>query len=187
MLCWQAGSIEQGRIALPLYTSDVTTGRRVPLFDPAARPSTWAERMAADEYAVHFTEFESPEERAQPYCVVFGSLAEATAFAQAEVARRPRLRCRLYDHQGFIGAPAAEIRGADYKDKVDISPTFRRWGGLGMLVGGGLLYAIDAAGGYRWLWPSMLGSRLAMPGAILVVMEAFILLHRRSERQKASV
>jgi hypothetical protein len=160
--------------------------RRISLYDPASNPSSWNERMPAGTYAVHFSDFEDQAEASAPFCLVFDSVPEATAFAEAEVVRRPALRCRIYSQDGFTGAPLREYRGTEFHDRTDISPVFRRWGGIVLFFGGMLLFGIDAAFGYRWLWPSMLGSRMMMPGLVLVVTEVFVLLYARHHRRQAA-
>lgn len=141
--------------------------------------------MTDGEYAVHFSEFETPEASAAPYCLVFDSLADAEQYASTQVAARPKLRCRIYDHHGLGHPPVCEIKGSQFRDKTDISPVFRRWGGGILFFGGGLLFCIDWFAGFRWLWPSMVGSRMILPGAILVVTELFVRLHERQKRRQA--
>jgi len=142
--------------------------------------------MGEGDYAVHFSEFETPEASAAPYCFVFDSLADAAEFSEAEVALRPKLRCRIYDHHGLGNPPVREVKGREFHDKTDISPTFRRWGGGILFVGGALLFCADWIVGFRWLWPSMVGSRMILPGAVLVITELFVQLHERSKRRQAA-
>jgi hypothetical protein len=142
--------------------------------------------MAPGEYAVHFSEFADTTQATQPFCLVFDTLAAAESYATDEVARRPGLRCRIYDNGGFIGAPLREFKGSRFRDNTDISPRFRRWGGSVLFFGGCLLAGVDWAFDFRWLWPSMLGTRMIMPGSILLMTELIILLHARQKRTHAS-
>jgi hypothetical protein len=142
--------------------------------------------MAQGDYAVHFSEFETPEASAAPYCLVFDSLNDAEQYSINEVAHRPKLRCRIYDDHGLGKPPVRDIRGSEFHDKADISPVFRRWGGGALLFGGLLLFCTDWVFGFRWLWPSMLGSRIMLPGAVLVITEVFVQLHERSKRRQAA-
>lgn len=139
--------------------------------------------MREGEYAVHFSGFESSPEGTAPFCLVFASLKEAEAYATDEVARRPGLRCRIYDSHGLAGAPIREFRGKDFRDRNDISPLFRRWGGGVLFFGGLLLFCADWAVDFRWLWPSAVGSRMILPGAVLVVTEVFIQLYEHHRRK----
>jgi len=138
--------------------------------------------MANGEYAVHFSGFEDVPEGTPPFCLVFRSVEDAEAYATAEVARRPGLRCRVYDHDGLAGAPLRELRGRDFRDSSDISPHFRRWGGWVLFGGGLLLFCADWIVDFRWLWPSMVGSRMILPGAVLVVTDVFIWIYERHRR-----
>src|SRR5215831_8885830 len=97
--------------------------RTLPLFDEEAQPSSWNERMTTGEYAVHYSNFDDSPGRA-PFCTVFASLEEAECYAREQVAARPELRCRIYDHEGFVGAPTREFTGAGYRGEGGISARF---------------------------------------------------------------
>jgi hypothetical protein len=157
--------------------------RWVPIYDAAARPSSWNERMAAGEYAVHFSQ--SIGDVDSRSCTILPSLPEAESFARQQVLLHPALLCRVFDHQGFIGAPAAEIAGTAYKGHNDITPRFRRWVGSLLFFGGSILFVTDWVANFRFDWPSVLGSRLMIPGLILLVTEALVMLHNR--RKPASL
>ena len=149
--------------------------RSLPLFDPAAQPSTWNERMVSGEYAVH----ESSSEGTLPVCTVLPSLADAEAYAGDRVQQQKTLRTRIYDHQGFIGAPLREFRGAQFKGERDFSPRVRRWLGAAFLLVGSVMVLVDWSTDFRLTWPGVIGSRLLIPGALLFITEGLILLQAR--------
>jgi hypothetical protein len=158
------------------------------LFDPGARPQNWNERMEPGEYAVLYSG-RQPRLAGQgdgggeePACTVFGSLAEAEAHAVAEVGKDPVLLCRIYDQQGLAGRPVREIRGAQYKGESEISARFRRWGGSILLVGGILLWVVDANSDMKMGWPSAVAARIAPLGVILLVTELVIVIDGRRRR-----
>jgi hypothetical protein len=117
---------------------------------------------------------------------VFGSLNEAEAYAREKIAERPDLRCTIYDHQGMIGAPLREIRGGEYKGSGDISPRFRRWVGSGLFFGGLGLILLDWSKDFGLTWPALVGVRMLIPGVILLVTEAALLLHARLKNRHAA-
>ena len=162
----------------------MTLPRTLPLFDPAAEPSSWNERMSPGDYAVHPSSTEDPG--AAPACFVFPTLEDAVHYAERRAVLQPSVRFRLYDHNGFIGAPIREVRGTEYRDRSEISPRFRRWVGSILFVGGAILTLTDWSVDFRFLWPSMLGTRMLMPGATLLFFEAMIVLHARRDRTNAT-
>ena len=133
--------------------------------------------MEAGEFAVHYSSFDHPS--ASPFCTVFGSLSEAKAYAAEQVARRPDLRCRIYDRQGFIGAPICEFIGDSYKGEGEISSRFRRWVGSLLFFPGLILTAIDWQYDFSLNWPAMIGTRMLFPGLILLVTEMVIVFNAR--------
>lgn len=139
--------------------------------------------MTAGEYAVHYSSFEDAPAGSAPSCTVFGSLAEAEAYAREQVARRPELRCRIYDHQGFVGAPVREFSGSDYKGESFISARFRRWAGSLLFFGGVLLIALDWTHDFLLTWPATIGARMVIPGLILLVTETVVVVLARRKRQ----
>lgn len=136
--------------------------------------------MAAGEYAVHPST--SSSSSATHVCFVFPTLEDAVCYAGQQAALQPAVRFRVYGHEGFTGAPVREIRGAQYRDRDEISPRFRRWLGSILFFGGVVLTFADWRIGFRSLWPSMLGTRMVMPGAMLLFIEAMVLLHARKAR-----
>jgi hypothetical protein len=151
--------------------------KRVPLFDPAAQPSSWNQRIAASEFAVHYSSF--PEGfTGAPYCDVFASAAEAETFAQDYVNDHPQVRCRVYDAHGMVGAPLFEVAGKSYKGESNLSH-FRRWAGSVLFVVGSSLFTVDVLQDYRLMWPSTIGSRMAIPGALLLLTEGLVMLTAR--------
>ena len=117
-----------------------------------------------------------------PACTVFGSLVEAEAHATVKVAEEPTLRCRIYDQHGLAGQPVREIRGALHKGESEISARFRRWGGTILLVGGIVLWVLDAHSDMKMGWPSTVAARIAPLGLILLVTELVIVIDARRKR-----
>jgi hypothetical protein len=152
----------------------MTTPLALPLYDPQAEPSSWNERMREGDYAVHYSAFYS-QGTAAPYCSIFPSMQEAETYAKEQTALHPELRCTIYDSNGFVGAPLRDIRGIDYKDKGEISARFRRWCGSILFFGGLILTLADWSVDFRYLWPSALGTRMLMPGLVLLFTEAMVM------------
>jgi hypothetical protein len=159
------------------------TPRTLPLFDEKARPSSWNERMTAGEYAVHYSNFRGSG--TVPSCTIFSSLAEAEAYARQQIAQRQDLRCRIYDHQGFVGKPIREFSGTSYKGDSDISPRFRRWVGSVLFFGGLILIILDWTHDFSLIWPATIGIRMIFPGLILLITEALIVFYARRKSQHA--
>jgi hypothetical protein len=155
------------------------------LFDGGSQQASWNERMTPGEYAVHYSSFEGPSNVA-PYCTVFGDLKEAEEYAREQVARRPEIRCAIYDHQGMIGAPLRDIRGSEFKGDSDLSPRFRRWGGLVLFFGGLVLVIIDWRVDFRLTWPATVGSRMLIPGLILLLTDVVFVVNARLARRRAA-
>jgi len=141
--------------------------------------------MTPGEYAVHYSSFESASDVA-PYCTVFGDLKEAEEYARQQVAKRPAIRCTIYDHQGMIGASLRDIRGSEFKGDTDLSPRFRRWGGVVLFFGGLVLVIIDWSVDFRLTWPATVGSRLLIPGLILLLTDIVFVLNVRLARRSAA-
>lgn len=158
----------------------MSSSRALPLFDPSVQPSSWNERMAPGEYAVHYST--SDHDGPGPICTIFPSLSDAEAHAEAQIHIHPNQRCRIYDHNGFIGAPLREFRGPQYRGDRDLSPRFRRWTGSLLFFGGLGLTAYDWSTDFRFSWPGLIGSRMIIPGLILLVTEAVIVLYARRKR-----
>jgi hypothetical protein len=154
--------------------------RTLPLYDPDAQPSSWNERMDPGEYAVHYSS--SDQDGPGPICTVFESLVEAEAHAAAHVQLHPNQRCRIYDHNGFVGAPLGELRGPLYRGDTEISARFRRWVGSILFFGGIALTLIDWTHDFRLTWPAMIGTRMLIPGLVLLAIEAVLLLQARRKR-----
>ncbi|WP_035348935.1 hypothetical protein [Edaphobacter aggregans] len=155
--------------------------RTLPLFDSGVHPGSWNERMSPGDYAVHYSSFESSARGSGPTCTIFGSLVEAEQYATEQVTLRPGLRCRIYDHHGFVGSPIREIQGREYVGESDLSPRFRRWTGSILFFGGLALTFVDWSTDFRLSWPAMLGTRMLIPGLILLVTEAVIIIISRRE------
>jgi hypothetical protein len=141
--------------------------------------------MTLGEYAVHYSSFEGLS-NVTPYCTVFGDLKEAEENAREQVARRPDLRCTIYDHQGLVGAPLRDIRGSEFKGDSDISPRLRRWGGLILFFGGLVLVVIDWSVDFRLTWPGTVGSRMLIPGLILLLTDVVFVVNARLARRRAT-
>jgi hypothetical protein len=159
--------------------------RQLLLFDGGSSQASWNERMTPGEYAVHYSSFEGPS-NVTPYCTVFDDLKEAEEYAREQVARRPDLRCTIYDHQGLVGAPLRDIRGSDFKGDSDISPRLRRWGGLILFFGGLVLVVIDWSVDFRLTWPGTVGSRMLISGLILLLTDVVFVVNARLARRRAT-
>ena len=140
--------------------------------------------MTPDEYAVHYSSFRDKSRAG--YCTILNGLAEAEAYAEKAVRDDPTLRCRIYGAEGFVGAPVREKRGTLYKGEGEITAKFRRWCGGGLLGGGLLLIAVDWGSGFTLSWPALLGSRLVIPGVVLLATEALVLLHAKQKVTQAA-
>jgi hypothetical protein len=138
--------------------------------------------MTPGEYAVHYSSFEPGTN--SPECAILGSLAEAEQYAREQVTLRPSLRCRIYDHQGFIGAPVSEVKGVKYVPESDITPRFRRWGGAILFGGGLILTVVDWSANFKFGWPAMLGTRMLLPGLVLLFIEAMVVMNARQGRRQ---
>jgi hypothetical protein len=158
--------------------------RTLPLFDQRAQPATWNERMTPGEYAVHYSSFDHAPGTVLT-CTIFSSLTEAEAHAKEQVAQRPALRCRIYDHHGFAGQPIREFRGTAYKVEGEISARFRRWAGSILFFGGIGLIVFDWINDFKLSWPAMIGIRLFFPGLFLLMTEAIITLHTMRQKKTA--
>lgn len=168
------------------YTSGVNYPRRLPLYDESLKHGTWNERMVPGEFAVHYSSFPAKNYDGL-YCTVYGSLDEAIAHAQAQVEERPALRCTIYDHEGFIGAPFRDIRGKEFKDKGSISPRFRRWAGGLLFFAGLILMIVDWRTDFALLWPGTFGSRIIVPGFALLLTDVIITIHHRRQTKRTAV
>ncbi len=158
--------------------------RTLPLFDEKVQPPSWNERMAPGEYAVHYSVNRNAP--GMPLtCTVFSSLAESEAHAKEQIAARPDLRCRIYDHHGFARQPIRELRGSSHKGDSEISPRFRRWGGSGLFFGGLILIVLDWSYDFSLSWPAMIGIRMVIPGILLLLTEIVIVLQARHRAQHA--
>jgi hypothetical protein len=156
--------------------------RTLPLFDSGAQPASWNERMSPGEYAVHYSSFDSSTPGTGPSCTILGSLADAKEYAKAQVALKPGLRCRIYDHRGLVGPPILEVRGQQYVGEREISPRFRRWFGSVLFFGGLALIIVDWSVDFRLTWPATIGVRMLIPGLILLVTEVILVLHAKRKR-----
>ena len=163
----------------------MSSPRTLPLFDERAHPASWNERMVPGEFAVHYSSFDEAS-RATPTCTVFATLADAEAHANQQVADRPHLRCRIYDHHGFASQPIRELSGARHQAEPEMSPRFRRWVGSVLLFLGILLTAIDWAHDFKFSWPAMVGTRLLIPGLLLLFIEAMVILYARQKGQSST-
>ena len=138
--------------------------------------------MSPGEYAVHYSSFDGSAPGTGPSCTILGSLADAEEYAKAQVALKPGLRCRIYDHRGFVGPPILEVRGQRYVGEREISPRFRRWFGSVLFFGGLALIIVDWSVDFRLTWPATIGVRMLIPGLILLVTEVALVLHAKRKR-----
>lgn len=182
MKVWQASPLIGRNLHPSWYTSPVNGLRNVLLYDATSTPSLWNERMKAGEYAVLYSQTDGAISK-EPYCTLFDTLADAEAHARQQTAERPTLRCRIYDHQGLIGAPIRELRGSECNSDSEISQAFRRWVGFILFSAGLGLTGLDWSYDFRLSWPAMIGTRLLIPGLVLLLMEATLIVHaKRSHR-----
>lgn len=158
--------------------------RELPLYDDNLTHGAWCQRMNLGEFAVHYSAF-VPDSYTEPFCTVFSSLSEAESHARQQVAERPDLRCTIYDHEGFVGAPIREIRGAQFKDTSSLPPGFRRWGGVILFFGGLILTIIDWRSDFELAWPAMIGTRIVIPGFGLLLMEVILTIGKRKKLEAA--
>ena len=138
--------------------------------------------LVPGEYAVHYSSYPDAG-YSGPYCTVLGSLEDPVAYARQQVNEYPALRCTIYGHQGFVGPPLKDIRGSEYKDKDALSPRFRRWVGSILFFGGLILTIIDWRTDFALSWPAMIATRIVVPGAGLLLIEAIVLLNARRHRK----
>lgn len=139
--------------------------------------------MLAGEYAVHASAEAEGLSAQGPSCLVFGSLEEAEAYARQRAAAQPRLRLRIYDHQGFVGKPVLEVRGEQHRGESEISARFRRWMGSALFLGGAALVLYDWSTDFAKTWPATIGFRLVLPGLFLLLTElVLVLVARRKVR-----
>ncbi len=163
----------------------MSASRTLPLFDDAVSPASWNERMTEGEYAVLYSDIAGPA-GSSPFCTVFAILADAENYARDQVTVRPTLRCRIYDHHGLAFQPVREFTGAAYKGESEMSPRLRRWSGAALVSIGTGLVLFDWMHDFRLSWPGVVGSRLLIPGIILLVTEALIAVHAREKQRQAA-
>jgi hypothetical protein len=150
--------------------------RALALYDEKATPSSWSERMHPGEYAIHYSH---TRKGAPLTCDVFPNLGAAETYAHERITLDPTLRCRIYDHDGFAKPPIREIAGVLYKGEGQLSHRFRRWLGSILFFGGIALVALDWMHDFEMSWPALIGSRLIVPGLILLFTEAMIVFYSR--------
>jgi hypothetical protein len=160
--------------------------RTLLLFDPNAQPQSWNERMTSTEFAVLYSAIQpAPSDHRDspsisgPYCTVFTTLAEAEEHAAQQVALRPTLRCRIYDHRGLAIQPIREIRGTQHKGDSEITARFRRWAGSILFFGGLALVILDWSKDFTLSWPPTIGFRILPAGLVLLVTELVIVITAR--------
>jgi hypothetical protein len=66
-----------------------------------------------------------------------------------------------------------------YVGDSDFSPRFRRWAGSLLFFGGILLTLIDWHVDFNLGWPAMIGTRMLIPGLVLLFIEAMVILTAR--------
>lgn len=117
-------------------------------------------------------------------CAICSTLLDAEAYAAEQAAAHPTIRCRIYDHDGLGKAPLREVRGSSFKPESEMSARVRRWLGGSLFGIGSLLAVIDWHADFRYMWPSMLGTRMLVPGGTLLVIEGAVLLHAAQKRRQ---
>ena len=78
----------------------------------------------------------------------------------------------------------SEVRGAKYVPESDITPRFRRWGGAILFFVGMILTLVDWSANFKFGWPSMLGTRMLLPGLVLLFIEAMVVMNARQGRRQ---
>jgi hypothetical protein len=159
--------------------------RVLPLYDPNAQPPTWSERMAPGEFAVLTSMLRQGNTATGPTCAVFTSLEDAESYAKQEVAAHTDMRCMIYDHDGLGKDATAEIRGTEFKEKGEMSQRTRRWVCGVLLLGGATLFIFDWVNDFRYMWPSMIGSRMVPTGLLLLAFEVGVEVEAAHKRRKA--
>ncbi|HJX83706.1 MAG TPA: hypothetical protein VJ723_05130 [Candidatus Angelobacter sp.] len=89
--------------------------RELKLYDPTRKPSSWTDLIHPGQYAVFHTDVQSDIEKKadghfpgpgeESTCLIFDSLAETEAYAEARVEQVSSLRCDIYDHAGKSKPP----------------------------------------------------------------------------------
>jgi hypothetical protein len=106
---------------------------------------------------------------------------------QAQAALKPRLRCRIYHHRGFVWPPIREVRGQHFVEESEISPRIRRWFGSVPFIDGLALIILDWSGDFRPTWPAIIGARMLIPGQILLVTEVILVPLTKHKRIHSEV
>jgi hypothetical protein len=155
----------------------MSEARQLPLYDAALERGSWNERMVEGEFAVHYSSHDA-KAGTPPYCTVFCGMKGAEEYARGFVVENPMVRCTIYDHQGRVGAPLRDFRGSEYKD-TELTSRFRRWVGGTLFFGGVGLTTLDWVNDFSLSWPAMVGTRMLIPGLMLLFTEVMIMLHER--------
>jgi hypothetical protein len=155
--------------------------RSLLIYDPAARPHAWSDRMQPGEFAVLCEDARTGAPKqpdndialsdASQISTIFDTQAEAEQFARSQVARYPAMRCVVFDHEGR-GRPALlTVHRPEFAPRGEIGPVFRRWVGGGSLLVGLALAAWEMAHDYETIWAGTLAMRLLPVAAVFLGIE----------------
>jgi hypothetical protein len=152
--------------------------RSLLIYDPAARPHAWSDRMQTGEFAVLCEDARNGAPK-QPdnslavndssqICTIFDTLAEAEQFARSQVERYLTMRCVVFDHEGRGRPPLLTVHRPEFAPRGEIGPAFRRWVGGGCLLLGAAFGAWEIAHDYETIWAGTLAMRLLPVAAVLL-------------------
>lgn len=155
--------------------------RSLLIYDPAARPHAWSDRMQPGEFAVLCEDARTgaPKQpdnsiavtESSQICSVFDTQAGAEQFARSQVERYPAMRCVVFDHEGR-GRPALlTVCRPEFAPHGEIGPGMRRWVGGGSLLVGLALAAWEMAHDYETIWAGTLAMRLLPVAAVFLGIE----------------
>ncbi len=162
----------------------VTTSHTIPLFDASVTPSSWNERMHANEFAVLFANLQPPDidPSLGSVAVIFPSFQGAIAYANHETEKQPHLRCNIYDARGLGCPPLKVIAGLQGQDTNFLTPRFRLWAGGICVCLGTALGAVEMLSGMSLSWAGMIAARIGPAGVILLLTELGVRLSARQRR-----
>jgi len=109
----------------------------VRLHDPGRRPASWTEIIKDGQFAAFAKDAASNVPcgadgarfagGAAATCAIFDSFAEARAFCQAAVLRRPTLQFDIFDAEGRTQSPLLTVVHPERAANLETSPRQARW------------------------------------------------------------
>jgi hypothetical protein len=168
--------------------------RSLLIYDPAARPHTWSDRMQPGEFAVLCEDARTGAPK-QPdnsiavtdssqICSVFDTQAEAEQFARSQVERYPAMRCVVFDHEGRGRPELLTVCRPEFAPRGEIGPGMRRWVGGGCLLVGLALAAWEMAHDYETIWAGTLAMRLLPVAAVFLGIEFVLWIQAKRTQAK---